>query len=198
MSQGILTLMIFADWGDLFIHIHFSFNLMHWCLSCSICIKTISYCRQGWHPLGGGYQAHFPYFIIFIIFFQTHQNTDYLLNVIWQGQGSLSYGFSKGETTLQCNVISHGLSLYVPRMIPNVSLQLTCSDTCQIWSELKDLTATLQIGNILNTLRPRQNGHHFADDTFKRIFLNENVRIPIKISLKFVPKGAINNIPALV
>ena len=32
----------------------------------------------------------------------------------------------------------------------------------------------------------------------KRIFLNENVRISIMISLKFVPKGPINNIPALV
>ena len=50
----------------------------------------------------------------------------------------------------------------------------------------------------VNTLRPRQNGHHFADDTFKRIFLNENVAILIKISLKFVHKGQINNIPALV
>ena len=49
-----------------------------------------------------------------------------------------------------------------------------------------------------NTLRPRQNGRRFADDTFKRIFLNENVRISIKISLKFVPKVSINNIPALV
>ena len=28
-----------------------------------------------------------------------------------------------------------------------------------------------------NTLRPRQNGRHFPDDIFKRIFLNENVRI---------------------
>ena len=49
-----------------------------------------------------------------------------------------------------------------------------------------------------NTFRPRQNGRRFADDTFKRIFLNENVRISIKISLKFVPKGPINNNPALV
>ena len=52
--------------------------------------------------------------------------------------------------------------------------------------------------DLINTLRPRQNGRHLADDTFKRIFLNENVRISIKISLKFVPKGQINNIPALV
>ena len=55
---------------------------------------------------------------------------------------------------------------------------------------------TLSIG--INTLRPRQNGRHFADDTFKRIFLNKNVEIWMKISLKFVPKGLINNIPALV
>ena len=50
----------------------------------------------------------------------------------------------------------------------------------------------------LNSLRPRQNGRLFADDTFKRIFLNENIRILTKNSLKFVPKGLINNIPALV
>ena len=47
-------------------------------------------------------------------------------------------------------------------------------------------------------LRPRQNGHHFADDIFKCISLNENVWIPIKILLKFVPKSPINNIPSLV
>ena len=50
----------------------------------------------------------------------------------------------------------------------------------------------------VNTLRPRQNGRHFADDMFKCIFVNENVWIPIEISLKFVPKGSITNIPAFV
>ena len=50
----------------------------------------------------------------------------------------------------------------------------------------------------VNTLRPRQDGRHFADDIFKCIFLNENVSIAIKISLKFVPKGPINNNLALV
>ena len=49
----------------------------------------------------------------------------------------------------------------------------------------------------VNTLRPRQNGPHFADNIFKRIFFNENVWILIQISLKFVPKGPINKIPAL-
>ena len=50
----------------------------------------------------------------------------------------------------------------------------------------------------IKTLRLRQNGRRFTDDTFQCIFLNENVKISIKISLKFVPKGQINNIPALV
>ena len=37
-----------------------------------------------------------------------------------------------------------------------------------------------------------------ADDTFKCIFLNGNDRIPIQISLKFVPMSPIGNEPALV
>ena len=44
----------------------------------------------------------------------------------------------------------------------------------------------------------RQNRRHFPDDSFKWIFLNENVWNSIEVSLKFVPKGPINNIPALV
>ena len=51
---------------------------------------------------------------------------------------------------------------------------------------------------LLNTLRPRQNGRHFQDDSFKCFFLNGNVWISIEVSLKFVPNGPINNIPALV
>ena len=47
-------------------------------------------------------------------------------------------------------------------------------------------------------LRPRQNGSHFPYDIFKYIFVNENVQILIKISLKLVRKGLVNNIPALV
>ena len=50
----------------------------------------------------------------------------------------------------------------------------------------------------INTLRPRQNGRHFPDDIFKSIFLNENVLVSINISLKFVPRGPINNIPTKV
>ena len=51
---------------------------------------------------------------------------------------------------------------------------------------------------ILNRLRLRQNGHHFPDGIFIWIFLNQNVWISIKILLKFVPKGPIDNNPALI
>ena len=56
----------------------------------------------------------------------------------------------------------------------------------------------VNLDQCFNTQRPRQNGRHFADDTFKCIFLKENVWIPITIWLGFVPKGPINNIQALV
>ena len=58
--------------------------------------------------------------------------------------------------------------------------------------------AHVAVATMVNTLRPKRNEQHFADDIFKRFFFNENVWISIKISLKFVPKGPINNIPALV
>ena len=54
------------------------------------------------------------------------------------------------------------------------------------------------VRDLVNSLRPRQNGRLSADDILKRIFLNENIRISTKNSLKFVPKGPLNNIPALV
>ena len=44
-----------------------------------------------------------------------------------------------------------------------------------------------------NTLRLRQNGHHFAGDIFKCIFLKKNVWIFIQMSLKLIPKSLIAN-----
>ena len=37
-----------------------------------------------------------------------------------------------------------------------------------------------------------------ADDIFKRILVNENIKISIQLSLKFVPKSLIDNKLALV
>ena len=49
-----------------------------------------------------------------------------------------------------------------------------------------------------NSSPPGQNGCHFADGIFRCIFVNEKFCTLIKISLKFVPKGSIENNPALV
>ena len=54
------------------------------------------------------------------------------------------------------------------------------------------------ICTVFNTLRPRQNGRHFADSIFECIFLNENVWMVIQISLKFVPQVLINSIVVFV
>ena len=47
---------------------------------------------------------------------------------------------------------------------------------------------------IFNILRAIQNGNQFSDENFKCILFKENILIAIKISLKFVPKGPVNNI----
>ena len=56
-------------------------------------------------------------------------------------------------------------------------------------------------GNIfmlLNSSHPGQDDRYFADDIFICIFVNEKFFILIKTSLKFAPKGPIDNNPALV
>ena len=50
----------------------------------------------------------------------------------------------------------------------------------------------------LSTMSPRQNGRHFPDVIFKCILLNQDVRISIKFSLKFVSKSPIDNNPVFV
>ena len=75
----------------------------------------------------------------------------------------------------------------------------------KIWSQLGCALFGFGYNDVLSghvwyisTLRPRQNGRHFPDDIFKFVFLNENVWISHKISLKSVLMVRINNIPALV
>ena len=67
-------------------------------------------------------------------------------------------------------------------------------DRVTFWcQEVTNFTAADFLGlNVFNTMRLRQNGCHFPDDTFKCIFMNENFWILIKISPKFVPKVPID------
>ena len=81
------------------------------------------------------------------------------------------------------------------RRTPWFDIMLSFPCSCYGKTECEQCSTSV---TAFNTLRPRQNGRLFADDIFKCIFLNENIRISNKNSLKFVPEGLINNIPALV
>ena len=77
-------------------------------------------------------------------------------------------------------------------MISPVDSSLSDSDA-ELWCFLHLSLHTL----VFNSSPPEQNGRHFTDDIFKGIFLNQNVRISVKISLKFAPKASIDNKSAL-
>ena len=97
------------------------------------------------------------------------------LNQWWQS--SMMAGVANGQ--------------YVSR--PNWDLKACDNHFVGIWYRLIPIMISFR----LNTLRLTQNRYHFAD-ICECIFLNENVWILIKISLKFVPWRQINNIPAMV
>ena len=70
---------------------------------------------------------------------------------------------------------------------------------CDIWKNLSPGACTLCLGTtLIQHTEAETNCRHFADGIFKFIFLNENVWISFKISLKFVPKVWNNNILALL
>ena len=84
----------------------------------------------------------------------------------------------------------------IPRELPTL-LCTSIVQSMQMCSGGQDINHAIPWMDFKHT-EARQDGRHFADDIFKCIFLNENIWITIKISLKFVPKGPINNIPTLV
>ena len=135
------------------------------------------------------------YFLVKWLF----QNVHWAISIILQTSINLNISVMKIS-------LSNGISLYQGLLI-NMNMEQStkgwyhCQNQFRMHSPgpvLMKLSVEWMLNYVLNTLRQRQNGRHFADDTFKCIFLNENVRILIKISLKFVPKGPINNIPSLI
>ena len=85
--------------------------------------------------------------------------------------------------------ISTGLMLWPNKLLPHVDgdMMQCCRGS---HTGIHDVS--------INSSFPGQNGRHFADDIFKCILLNENLRILIWVSLKFVPNRLINNKSALV
>ena len=73
-------------------------------------------------------------------------------------------------------------------------IQWKTTQNLRVYGSVLIVTPRLNI----NTLRPRQDGRHFADDIIMCIFFNENCCILNKFSMKYVRKGPIDNNPALV
>ena len=121
------------------------------------------------------------------------------------------------STTLSCVLYSTPCCtlLHISHLSPFIAIRMTRR---QVWlarrhdmtTNTDQISKTREICRKINTSRmfwvlilidtskPRQNSRRFPDDNFKCIFLNENTWIAIKISLKFVHKGPIGNIPALI
>ena len=85
----------------------------------------------------------------------------------WSGK-SLEFSHPKSVGTLYIYMFKRGQSLVPYLLMP--------------WL----MASSAYTSHSINTLRPRQNGHHFADDPFKHIFLNETPRITIKIWSSFL------------
>ena len=74
--------------------------------------------------------------------------------------------------------------IHLLHWIPNLSQQLRGGYCCNIGYP----------SNQFHKLRPRQNGHQFADDIFNCIVVNETFCISNDIPLKCVPWDLINNV----
>ena len=131
-----------------------------------------------WFILKGLLSQRLGSWIHIIFFVQSKQKfTGYLhLVYYWIGNSRISKEIKwfKDHCVQHMTII---LSIYW--LLKTIMRWYTFTENCQV----VHITTTMVV---FNTLRPRQNGRHFADDNFKLIFVNENVRISIKISLKFV------------
>ena len=88
-------------------------------------------------------------------------------------------------------------SIGIPKTLYYHSVRVRVSNlSCEAIANLLNNTYSgICSYTVFNISRPRQNRRHYADDNFKCIILNKNVRISIK---EFIFKGPINNISQLV
>ena len=107
--------------------------------------------------------------------------------------GRLLPAVPEGDTTLERHVtVGYTIFSFHP---PHWSLQLDGDQRCA--ARTKEMEGE-QRRNFMAHRGRNKMAAIFPDDIFKCILLNGNVWILIKISLKFVPEGPINNIPALI
>ena len=107
-----------------------------------------------------------------------------MLHKAWNSKGEMPYSFPRSSIKFQGHTVQN----------------ITDFDPNWAFPDYRPVAAFKSLRFALFFLLnspPGQNGYHFAN-IFKRIFLNENGRISIQFSLKFVRKGPIDNKSALV
>ena len=122
-----------------------------------------------------------------------------------QPLSSIDWGISV-DVKHHFNLASFHIFCNVDYVSPRESCRYVRWYTFAFWSKLAPATMHVDVAGIacsyvtllVNTLRSGQNCRHFANRIFKCIYLNENVRISLKMSLKFVSRRPINNVPSLV
>ena len=92
---------------------------------------------------------------------------------------------------------NHLKNIYCRFIKDNVHISLGQTDNQTGLISYKTRTKDIKL-NILNWSAPGQNGCHSPDDIFRCIFVNKKFCILSKISMRFVPKGPIDNKPVLV
>ena len=103
---------------------------------------------------------------------------------------------------LRCHRAHYDVSV-MARVKPNLTDDARVHNAClrhltPVCSRFAGNSHSMNILLCFNTLWSRQNSRLLADNTFKCKFLNKNVWILIKISLKYVSRDLIGNKPALV
>ena len=90
------------------------------------------------------------------------------------------------------------MSYYLVNRHKGHPVSLNFGTDCCMTTNSGKIYAPIATEWVINTLMLRQDCSHFPDDISKCIFLDINVWISIKILLNIVPKGPIDNVPALV
>ena len=139
-----------------------------------------------------------PILLVFIFTLQNELNLNMLIYYIWFTCNDSSYVFHQ----MLLSMLNHIRQIRMFEWPEFTKGFIMLTNMRAHYKRLSDVDSVSHFKHnlleLLNTLRLRQNGQHFPDNIFKCIFFNENIWILIKISLKFVPKVLINNIPALV
>ena len=155
--------------------------------------------------VGSGYNDGLVYWHIYaslslnklaLLDYQVLNPGDLVLRAHYSVNGTVSIKTWQSNMTFQIH--KRNLKLisqkgFVTPMIWNWSYSKLKLCNVQIFSQfifimpLVQRAISIQIYH-LNTLRPRQNRHHFADNFLKCIFMNETFCIWIRISLKFASK----------